>query len=170
MGLPCIFIRLTFCNLRCNYCDTEYAFYEGEDLSITKILNKIKKYPCNLIMVTGGEPLLQDKCITLIENLLNLNYKVMLETSGSLPLKNVPKKVVKIVDFKCPSSNMEKKNNWNIISDITNNDEIKFVLGNKNDYEWAKKMIRKYKLDNICPILLSPVYKISNLSPRRSFI
>ena len=163
MGLPCIFIRLTFCNLRCSYCDTEYAFYEGEDLSITKILNKIKKYPCNLIMVTGGEPLLQDKCITLIEKLLNLNYKVMLETSGSLPLKNVPKKVVKIVDFKCPSSNMEKKNNWNIISDITNNDEIKFVLGNKNDYEWAKKMIRKYKLDSICPILLSPVYNKLNL-------
>ena len=114
-GLPCIFIRLTFCNLRCNYCDTEYAFYEGEDWSISKILTKIKEYPCNLVMVTGGEPLLQDNCITLMKELLNHNYNVMLETSGSLKLSDVPKEVVKIVDFKCPSSNMAKKNNWSIL-------------------------------------------------------
>tara|TARA_B100001750_G_C15465856_1_gene576982 strand:- start:286 stop:927 length:642 start_codon:yes stop_codon:yes gene_type:complete len=157
-GLPCIFIRLTFCNLRCNYCDTEYAFYEGEDWSISKILTKIKEYPCNLVMVTGGEPLLQDNCITLMKELLNHNYNVMLETSGSLKLSDVPKEVVKIVDFKCPSSNMAKKNNWSILSDINKNDEIKFVIGNKDDYDWCKKMIKEYNLHSICPLLFSPVY------------
>ena len=157
-GLPCIFIRLTFCNLRCNYCDTEYAFYEGNDWEIPKILTKIKEYPCNLVMVTGGEPLLQDECIALMRNLLKRNYKVMLETSGSLNLSDVPKEVIKIVDFKCPSSNMAKKNNWDILLDIKNNDEIKFVIGNKDDYDWSKKMIKKYNLDTICPILFSPVY------------
>ena len=157
-GLSCIFIRLTFCNLRCSYCDTEYAFYEGENLTIKKILSEIKKYPCNLVMVTGGEPLLQEECITLMEELLNHNYKVMLETSGSLRLSDVPKEVVKIVDFKCPSSNMAKKNDWSILSDINKNDEIKFVIGDKDDYDWCKKVIKEYNLHSICPILFSPVY------------
>ncbi|MAV64231.1 MAG: 7-carboxy-7-deazaguanine synthase [Candidatus Marinimicrobia bacterium] len=158
MGLPCIFIRLTYCNLRCNYCDTEYAFYEGKNFSIEQILKKIEGYPCSLVMVTGGEPLLQKECIDLMEELLKQDYKVMLETSGSLKLSDVPKKVVKIVDFKCPSSNMSKKNNWDIISDIDYKDEVKFVIGDKNDYEWSKSKIIDYKLNILCPILFSPVY------------
>ena len=157
-GLPCIFIRLTYCNLRCSYCDTEYAFYDGKDMEIKSILFKIKKYPANLVMVTGGEPLIQDDCINLMNNLLNENYSVMLETSGSLNLNKVPKKVIKIVDFKCPSSDMMDKNDWAIISDIDSKDEIKFVIGNKEDYDWAKDMIDKYNLHKICPILFSPVY------------
>ena len=103
-GLPCIFIRLTYCNLRCSYCDSEYAFYEGEDLTVDKILSQIKQYNCNLVEVTGGEPLLQTECIKLLYKLINKNYEVMLETSGSLPINLVPDNVKKIIDFKCPSS------------------------------------------------------------------
>tara|TARA_Y100001970_G_C14215701_1_gene849520 strand:+ start:643 stop:1284 length:642 start_codon:yes stop_codon:yes gene_type:complete len=157
-GLPCIFIRLTYCNLRCSYCDTEYAFYDGKDMTIGNILSEIKKYPTNLVMVTGGEPLIQDYCINLIKELINKKYSVMLETSGSLKLDKVPKKVIKIVDFKCPSSNMKHKNDWTILSNINKNDEIKFVIGNKEDYDWSKKMIQKYKLKELCSILFSPVY------------
>ena len=123
-GFPCIFIRLTYCNLRCSYCDTEYAFYDGKDIEIKNILNEIEKYPTNLVMVTGGEPLIQEGCIDLMNQLLDKNYDVMLETSGSLSLEKVPENVVKIVDFKCPSSNMMDRNDWTILSDIRETDEI----------------------------------------------
>jgi len=169
-GLPCIFIRLTYCNLRCSYCDTEYAFYDGSDMEIEEILLKIEKYPTKLIMVTGGEPLIQENCINLMDELLKKNYSVMLETSGSLELNKVPKKVVKIVDFKCPSSNMRDKNDWTIIKDIDKNDEIKFVIGNKEDYNWSKKMIEKYQLNRICPILFSPIYDIMNIKELSEWI
>ena len=99
-GFPCIFIRLTYCNLRCSYCDSEYAFYEGEDMEVKEILNKIKKYNCDLVEVTGGEPLVQSECINLLNQLIQKNYKVMLETSGSLPIKSVHRDVKKIIDFK----------------------------------------------------------------------
>ena len=111
-GKPCIFIRLTYCNLRCSYCDSEYTFYEGFDMSINEILKDIKKYSCKLVEVTGGEPLFQKECIPLLKELVKSDYKVLLETSGSLSIKNVPKKVINIIDFKCPSINMMKKNLW----------------------------------------------------------
>ena len=158
-GMPCIFIRLTYCNLRCSYCDTDYSFYEGEDMSIETILHKIKEYNCNLVEITGGEPLLQKECIDLMNILLEKKYNVMLETGGSLPIKNVPKEVIKIVDFKCPTSNMHKKNEWSIIEDLQTHDEIKFVIGNHEDYKWAKNKINKYKLSNK-NILLSPVHDV----------
>ncbi len=157
-GFPCIFIRLTYCNLRCSYCDTEYAFHDGKDIEIKDILNEIKKYPTNLVMVTGGEPLIQEDCIELMKQLLEKDYKVMIETSGSLSLKKVPKDVVKIVDFKCPSSKMMDRNDWTILQDIKKTDEIKFVIGDKEDYNWSKNMIKNYNLTKICPILFSPVY------------
>ena len=106
-GRPCVFIRLTYCNLRCTYCDSEYTFYEGKDMEITHIMNEIKQWDCNLVEVTGGEPLFQDKCINLLNELVNSNYEVMLETGGALSISDVPNKVIKIVDFKCPSSAME---------------------------------------------------------------
>tara|TARA_Y100001968_G_scaffold137268_1_gene125437 strand:+ start:485 stop:1120 length:636 start_codon:yes stop_codon:yes gene_type:complete len=158
-GMPCIFIRLTYCNLRCSYCDTDYSFYEGEDMSIETILHKIKEYNCNLVEITGGEPLLQKECIDLMNILLEKKYNVMLETGGSLPIKNVPKEVIKIVDFKCPTSNMHKKNEWSILEDLQTHDEIKFVIGNHEDYKWAKNKINKYKLSNK-NILLSPVHDV----------
>ena len=108
-GLPCIFIRLTYCNLRCSYCDSEYTFYNGEDMDIKSIINKIKQYPCKLVQVTGGEPLFQKNCINLLRTLVKEEYNILLETSGSLSIKNVPKEVINIIDFKCPSSKMQKR-------------------------------------------------------------
>ena len=157
-GRPCVFIRLTYCNLRCTYCDTEYAFYEGKDMEITPIMDEIKQWDCNLVEVTGGEPLLQNECINLLNELTNSNYEVMLETGGSLSISDVPKKVIKIVDFKCPSSTMEKKNLWSIVDDLQPHDEVKFVIGNREDFDWAKDRITEYSLDKICTILFSPTY------------
>ena len=157
-GRPCIFIRLTYCNLRCTYCDSEYAFYEGKDMEITHIMNEIKQWGCNLVEVTGGEPLFQDKCINLLNELVNSNYEVMLETGGSLSISDVPKKVIKIVDFKCPSSAMVKKNLWSIVDDLQPHDEVKFVIGDRGDFDWAKDRITEYSLDKICTLLFSPTF------------
>ena len=157
-GRPCVFIRLTYCNLRCTYCDSEYTFYEGKDMEITHIMNEIKQWDCNLVEVTGGEPLFQDKCINLLNELVNSNYEVMLETGGSLSISDVPKKVIKIVDFKCPSSAMEKKNLWSIVEDLQPHDEVKFVIGNREDFDWAKDRITEYALDKICTLLFSPTF------------
>ena len=157
-GRPCIFIRLTYCNLRCSYCDTEYAFYNGKDMEITHIINEIKRWDCNLVEVTGGEPLFQGECIDLLNELVNSNYEVMLETGGSLSISDVPKNVVKIVDFKCPSSGMVKKNLWSIADDLQSHDEVKFVIGNRKDFTWAKEKIIKYNLSNRCTVLFSPTY------------
>jgi len=157
-GRPCIFIRLTYCNLRCSYCDTEYAFYEGKDMEIAQIISEIQQWECNLVEVTGGEPLFQEECIDLLHELINSNYEVMLETGGSLSISEVPKKVIKIVDFKCPSSKMEKKNLWSIVDDLQDHDEVKFVIGNREDFDWAKDKITEYSLDKICTLLFSPTF------------
>ena len=157
-GRPCIFIRLTYCNLRCSYCDTEYAFYEGKDMEIAQIMTEIQQWDCNLVEVTGGEPLFQEECIDLLHELINSNYEVMLETGGSLSISDVPKKVIKIVDFKCPSSKMEKKNLWSIVDDLQGHDEVKFVIGNREDFDWAKDKITEYSLDKICTLLFSPTF------------
>ena len=158
VGRPCIFIRLTYCNLRCTYCDTEYAFYEGKDIEIPEIMAKIKKWKCNLVEVTGGEPLFQDECIDLLNELINQNYEVLLETGGSLSISDVPIEIVRIVDFKCPSSGMEKKNLWSIVNDLQPHDEVKFVIGDREDFDWAKEMLNKYSLNEKCSILFSPTF------------
>ena len=163
-GRPCIFIRLTYCNLRCSYCDTEYAFYEGKDMKIAQIISEIQQWDCNLVEVTGGEPLFQEECIDLLHELINSNYEVMLETGGSLSISEVPKKVIKIVDFKCPSSKMEKKNLWSIVDDLQGHDEVKFVIGNREDFDWAKDKITEYSLDKICTLLFSPTF--GEIAPR----
>ena len=163
-GMPCIFVRLTYCNLRCSYCDTEYSFYEGKDMSIDAIMKEIEQYDCKLVEVTGGEPLMQTESIDLMNNLLNNNYQVMLETGGSLPVNKVPKEVIKIVDFKCPSSKMDKKNDWTILKDLQKYDEIKFVIGDKKDYEWTKNKIQKFNL-NDKKLLFSPVHDV--LKPKK---
>ncbi len=158
VGRPCIFIRLTYCNLRCTYCDTEYAFYEGKDIEIPEIMAKIKQWNCNLVEVTGGEPLFQDECIDLLNELTNQNYEVMLETGGSLSISEVPIEIIRIVDFKCPSSGMEKKNLWSIVNDLQPHDEVKFVIGDREDFDWAKEMLNKYSLNEKCSILFSPTF------------
>tara|TARA_B100001142_G_scaffold71623_2_gene72306 strand:+ start:36994 stop:37635 length:642 start_codon:yes stop_codon:yes gene_type:complete len=157
-GLPCVFIRLTYCNLRCSYCDTEYAFYEGKDISIKEIIRKVNSYKCNLVEITGGEPLLQKNCIELINQLEKNNKKVLIETGGSLPIKNISKNTHIILDLKCPSSNMESKNLWDNLDYIKKTDEIKFVIGNKTDYDWVKKIIKKHNLEKKCLLLISPVH------------
>ena len=163
-GLPCIFIRLTYCNLRCTYCDTEYAFYEGQDMNLIDILNEIKKYNCNLVEVTGGEPLVQNKSLELMTKLCDLDYDVMLETGGSLPIDKVDKRVKIILDFKCPTSKMVKKNDYNNVNFLKSIDEVKFVIGNREDYEWSKSLIDKYNLDSKCEILFSNVFgKLENI-------
>lgn len=162
-GLPCIFIRLTYCNLRCSYCDTEYAFYEGSDISIDEIIKEISKYDCNLVEVTGGEPLVQGESLELMRKLCNLGYEVMLETGGSLPINKVDKRVKIILDFKCPASKMEKKNDYNNINFIKSIDEVKFVIENKEDYNWSKKLVEQYDLSTKCEILFSTVFgKLEN--------
>ena len=158
VGRPCIFIRLTYCNLRCTYCDTEYAFYEGKDIEIPEIMAEIKQWNCNLVEVTGGEPLFQDECIDLLNELTNQNYEVLLETGGSLSISDVPTEIVRIVDFKCPSSGMKKKNLWSIVNDLQPHDEVKFVIGDREDFNWAKEMLNKYSLNEKCAILFSPTF------------
>ena len=157
-GRPCILIRLTYCNHRCTYCDTAYAFYKGKDMAISEIMSEIKQWNCHLVEVTGGEPLFQDECIKLLNEILKENYEVMLETGGSLPIYKVPEEIIKIVDFKCPSSGMKKHNLWSIVNDLMAHDEVKFVIGNREDYEWAKDKIEVYQLSEKCTILLSPTF------------
>ena len=157
-GLPCIFIRLTYCNLRCTYCDTEYAFYEGIDMTIDEILDRVKSYGCNLVEVTGGEPLVQSESIDLMSKLCDLSYEVMLETGGSLPIESVDKRVKIILDFKCPTSKMVKKNDYSNVKHIKPIDEVKFVIGSREDYDWSRHLLEEYKLDSKCDVLFSTVF------------
>lgn len=157
-GLPCVFIRLTYCNLCCVYCDTAYAFYEGKDFTVDEILNEVRKFGCKLVEVTGGEPLVQEESLKLMKRLCDEGYFVMLETGGSLPIENIDKRVMIIMDLKCPSSGMLKKNNYDNITFLKPTDEIKFVIGSREDYEWSKEIINKYNLTGLCAILFSVVF------------
>ncbi|GAB1349326.1 7-carboxy-7-deazaguanine synthase QueE [Ignavibacteriales bacterium] len=158
-GLPCVFVRLTYCNLRCTYCDTEYAFYEGKDMSMEDILTEIKKYDCDVVEITGGEPLIQKEVLPLMQILCDSGYKVLIETGGSLPIENIDQRVHVIMDLKCPSSKMMKKNRYENLQFIKPIDELKFVIGSREDYEWSKEIIEKYQLQGRCEILFSVVFE-----------
>ena len=157
-GLPNIFIRLTGCNLRCKFCDTKYAYENGKEMDIREILNQINKYDCKYICITGGEPLLQDEVFSLIRLLLDKNYKILIETNGSLNIEKLTKKknVIISLDIKCPSSNMEDKNYFDNISLLGKKDQLKFVINDKNDYNYAKKIIEKYLPK--CDVIFQPVW------------
>jgi 7-carboxy-7-deazaguanine synthase len=157
-GLPCVFVRLTYCNLRCSYCDSEYAFYDGNDMSIEAVIGEIKKFNCSLVEITGGEPLFQKESLDLMKQLCDENFKVMLETSGSLSIKDLDKRVMVIMDLKCPSSKMMKKNMFENLDYIKSADEIKFVIGTEEDYNWVKNVIAMYDLTKKCPVLFSVVF------------
>ncbi len=159
VGLPTVFVRLTGCPLRCSYCDTEYAFYNGENKSISSIIDSVADYGIQNVTVTGGEPLVQKKCLLLLGLLCDAGYSVSIETSGAQDISKVDARVVKILDVKTPGSGEEQKNNWANLDYLTCQDELKFVLCNEADYQWAIKTIQDYHLDQICPILFSPVYK-----------
>ncbi len=158
-GLPCVFVRLTYCNLRCTYCDTEYAFYEGEEKSLSQIIDEVKKYECTLVELTGGEPLMQDESFELMRQLCEIGFSVMVETGGSLPIANIDKRVKVIMDLKCPSSGMMKKNLYENISLLKKEDEVKFAIGNREDYVWSKEILERYRLEKKCSVLFSPVFE-----------
>jgi len=157
-GLPCIFVRLTGCNLRCSWCDTAYAFHEGTNMSIDEILQKVESFGIHLIEITGGEPLMQDNVYTLMRRLIEKGYKVMLETGGSISLERVPKDVIKIMDLKCPGSGEQEKNNLDNLKLLAPHDEVKFVILDRKDYEWSRDIIKKYKINETAHILISPVF------------
>lgn len=159
VGRPTVFVRLTGCPLRCSYCDTAYAFKGGYDASIASILEEVKALGCSYVTVTGGEPLAQRRCSILLDHLVDAGYCVSLETSGALSVAVVNPGVRIILDIKTPSSNEASRNDWGNLSYLKRSiDEIKFVVGSRSDYDWAKQMIDKYQLFSICDILVSPVY------------
>jgi len=157
VGLPTIFIRLTGCPLRCQYCDTEYAFQGGQWWNFDEIINEVKKYNTHYITLTGGEPLAQKASVELLKQLCDLDYNVSLETSGALDIQAVDSRVIKVMDLKTPSSNEERKNNYSNLDFITEHDQIKFVICGRDDYDWAVSVIKQYKLPEKCEVLFSPV-------------
>ncbi|ODS30213.1 MAG: hypothetical protein SCARUB_04682 [Candidatus Scalindua rubra] len=145
-GIPCVFVRLTGCNLRCSYCDTTYAYKEGREMTLRTIIKKIQGYKCKNICITGGEPLLQKEVVNLIIYLKIMKYRIFVETNGSLDINILPKNVIRILDIKCPDSGMNEKMDWKNIERLSGNDEIKFIISSKKDYEWAKRITKKYIL------------------------
>jgi len=158
VGLPTIFIRLTGCPLRCNYCDTAYAFQGGEQKLISDILEEIKVYKTAYVTVTGGEPLAQKPCLELLKLLCDAGYNVSLETSGALGLSRVDERVIKVMDLKTPSSGEVEKNLYSNLEFLTKKDQLKFVIGSYDDYLWAVESIEKNAIKDICEILMSPCF------------
>jgi len=158
-GLPCVFVRLTFCDLRCTYCDTEYAFYEGKKMTLDEILQEVRSFGCPLVEVTGGEPLLQPNCIPLLSMLCDAGFTVLLETSGAHDIAAVDPRVHRIMDLKTPSSGECGRNLYGNIAHLTARDELKFVIGSREDYEWTREQMREHGLDaKVRAVLLSPVF------------
>ena len=156
-GLPTVFVRLTGCPLRCVWCDTEHAFSGGNTLTLDAILGDVAQYGARHVCVTGGEPLAQKNCLALLSALCDAGYNVSLETSGALDISGVDARVSRIVDLKAPGSGESGKNRWQNLDHITAHDELKFVLKDRLDYEWARQVIRERHLDALCPLLFSPV-------------
>ena len=157
-GLPCIFIRLTGCNLRCTWCDTAYAFHKGDDLTVEETMQKVETFSLPLVEITGGEPLMQEEVYPLMDELLEKGYRVMLETGGALPIDKVPEKVIKILDIKCPGSGEEEKNHLENLKFLAPHDEVKFVLLDRADYEWSRDLLQKHDLSSSNQVLFSPVF------------
>lgn len=157
VGLPTVFIRLSGCPLRCVWCDTEYAFSGGRNMALSEILDETATHTTRRVCVTGGEPLAQRNCLPLLQQLCDAGYEVSLETSGALDIADVDARVARIVDLKAPGSGEFDKNCWANLALLNARDELKFVLKDRADYEWARDTIRERHLDRLCPILMSPV-------------
>jgi 7-carboxy-7-deazaguanine synthase len=158
-GRPCVFVRLAACDLHCLWCDTPYASKEGQEMSLDRVLTLVESYGCRLVEITGGEPLLQDEVYALMTALLKRGMTVLLETGGHLSVERVPVGVVKIVDVKCPASGESDRNHWPNLARLAPSDEVKFVVHDRRDYEFARKIIREHDLHNRCAtVLLSPVH------------
>jgi len=156
-GLPCVLIRLTGCHLRCRWCDTAYAFYEGEWLSRAEVLARVAAFGCPLVELTGGEPLLQPGALPLLADLCDAGYEVLLETSGAVDIAPVDSRVRKIVDVKCPGSGEAERNHWPNLDVLRETDELKLVIADEADYLWARDLVRERQLHRRCPVHFSPV-------------
>jgi 7-carboxy-7-deazaguanine synthase len=164
-GEPCVFVRLTACDLRCSWCDTPYAFHEGHKMSVDEVVAEVDRHGCPLVEITGGEPLLQDEVYPLMDRLLAAGRRVMLETGGHRSITRVPAAVLKIVDVKCPASGEADKNDWENLGRLARHDEVKFVIQDRGDYEFAKGVIDRHALaTRAAAVLLSPVHGV--LEPR----
>jgi 7-carboxy-7-deazaguanine synthase len=163
-GEPCVFVRMTGCGLRCSYCDTEYAFYEGEDHPISEVIEIVEAYKCKLIELTGGEPLEQEGVYSLMDELLQRGFELMIETGGHVDISHVDNRVKRIVDLKTPSSGMMKRNRYENVAQLTKHDEVKFVIGSREDYEWSRAQVWKYDLDKrVGTVLFSAVHNALGL-------
>jgi 7-carboxy-7-deazaguanine synthase len=164
-GQPCVFVRLTGCPLRCTWCDTEYAFYGGSEVPLDQILEKIESYACRLVEITGGEPLAQSEALVLIGRLCDKGFDVLIETSGAIDTSAVDARARVILDVKCPGSGMSERMHWPNVTRLTVKDEVKFVLADRSDYEWACQVLARYELADRCTVLMSPVF--GSLEPRQ---
>ncbi|MFV8784340.1 7-carboxy-7-deazaguanine synthase QueE [Microbulbifer sp. SA54] len=159
-GRPTVFVRLTGCPLRCTYCDSEYAFYGGERMSLAEILQKVRSYPARYVCVTGGEPLAQPNCLPLLTALCDAGYQVSLETSGAMPVDKVDSRVSRVVDLKTPASGEQSRNCMENMPLLNQNDQIKFVICDRGDYDWARFTLDQYRLsERVGEVLFSPSYE-----------
>ena len=165
-GRPCVFVRLSACDLRCSWCDTPYAFYEGRKMTIEDVVGRVNAYGCDTVEITGGEPLLQADVYPLMERLLEQGHTVMLETGGHRSIAAVPPGVIRIVDVKCPASGESERNDWSNLELITTKDEVKFVIQDREDYEFANRIVGEHRLIGRCAaVLFSPVHGV--LDPKQ---
>ena len=164
-GLPCVFVRLTFCDLRCNYCDTDYAFYEGKKQTLNEIVGAATAFQCPLVEITGGEPLLQKNVLPLMSMLCDAGHTVLHETSGAHDISPVDARVHRIMDLKTPGSGEVDRNLWSNIDHLSMRDEVKFVMGSREDYEWACDKVERYDFPRRChAVLFSPIF--GRIDPR----
>jgi 7-carboxy-7-deazaguanine synthase len=160
-GQPCVFVRLTACDLRCSWCDTPYAFHEGSKRTLDEVVADVERYGCRLVEITGGEPLLQDDVYPLMRRLVDSGRTVLLETGGHRPIRAVPDEVIKIVDVKCPASGESDKNDWSNLDVLSPHDEVKFVIQDRRDFEFAVDVVRRHGLAGRCAaVLFSPVHGV----------
>ncbi len=169
-GQPCVFVRLTGCPLRCTWCDTDYAFHGGQSLTFDAILEQVKAYDCRVVEVTGGEPLSQAATIDLISLFCDHGFTVLLETSGSIDTTPVDARTHIILDVKCPGSGMTDRMHWANLDRLSHKDEAKFVLKDRDDYEWAKDILSQYRLTDRCSVLFSPVHGELELQPLAEWV
>jgi 7-carboxy-7-deazaguanine synthase len=158
-GWPSVFVRLTGCPLRCTYCDSEYAFYGGEWMHMDRILERVAEFGARHVCVTGGEPLAQRRCLELLERLCDAGYAVSLETSGAIDVTAVDARVSRVLDLKTPASGECGRNRWENLSDLSRNDQLKFVVCSREDYEWARDQVRERSLDDLCTVWFSPAWE-----------
>ncbi len=162
-GRPCVFVRLTACDLRCSWCDTTYAFHEGRKMSVDEVIGRVREYGCDVVEITGGEPLLQKEVYPLMQRLLDEGRTVMLETGGHLSVADVPEPVIRVIDVKCPGSGEAARNHWPNLDALRATDELKFVIKDRGDYEYARDVVARHTLAGRCAAVhFSPVHGVQD--------